>query len=181
MTLKSTTLCTLLYLTSLTTLANETSLVSIANNYSGQLLTVYYDYKGQYIYTYTAAHFANTYPNKQNFLITYSATGNIRIVHEKNNSCIRSYYAQVVDFDCDDSNTNDWEVLPATQGSLQLRNLAANKCLSISDAIGKDWTELTLVECKSYDSPVSRHQLWDISPPRGDAFIAPRYHNAADQ
>jgi hypothetical protein len=176
MTLKSTTLCTLLYLTSLTTLANEISFISIANNYSGQLLTVD-DYKGQYTYTYTAAHFADTHPNKQNFLITYSANGNIRIAHEKNNSCIRAYYDYIVDFDCDDSSLNDWEALPATQGSLQLRNLAREKCLSISGEIGNKWTSLILVECKSYGSPVSRHQLWDISPPRGPASISPRYHD----
>ncbi|EBR5103198.1 cytolethal distending toxin subunit A [Salmonella enterica] len=133
---------------------------------NGRILTVWALAKGNWLWAYGPSSSAS-FGSVRNWHITpvyKNGKNTFRFVNGVTGTCIEAYKNGLIHTDCDDKNiSQDFFLIPATNGGVFLKSLAKDKCVRYDIITHTIYSSVFLTECvsargKSYD------QIWYIAP-----------------
>lgn len=142
---------------------------------NGRILTVWAKAEGNWLWAYGASS-SSSFGGLRNWHIVPVNKGGkniFKFVNGDTATCIEAYKNGLVHNTCDDKNiSQDFLIIPATNGGVVLKSPEQNKCVRYDLVTHTIYSSVYLTECiskreKSYD------QIWYIAPALTDTIPLP--------
>lgn len=88
-----------------------------------------------------------------------------RFINQRLGTCIEAFRNGLIHNGCDSKNlAQDFELLPSNTGSVFIRSIALDKCVTYNPVSSTNYSTITLETCTDKISPL-KDQNWYIAPP----------------
>ncbi|EAO0751989.1 lipoprotein [Salmonella enterica] len=137
---------------------------------NGRILTIWALARGNWLWAYGPSSSAS-FGNVRNWIITQAReSGTFKFINGNTGTCIEAHGNGVIHDTCDSNNkSQDFEIIPATNGGVFLKNIVQQRCLRYDIVTHTIYSTVYMTNCampgeKTYD------QIWYLAPSLTDAF-----------
>ncbi|CAM3866697.1 hypothetical protein ACLS0F_06405 [Avibacterium endocarditidis] len=146
-------------------------MISIMNNASG-IITVWAIARNNWLWGYSPFD-SKTFGNLRNWYILKNANGSVSFRNVRTNTCISAYKTGIIHTGCNpNSLSQQFDLLPLTNGAVALKNAANQECLRIPMKRSIVYMPITFTKCLSGEQ-TTIDQQWFIIPPILDSYPIP--------
>ncbi|OOR99496.1 hypothetical protein B0186_07715 [Canicola haemoglobinophilus] len=144
---------------------------SDASNYvslmgqNGRVITVWALARGNWLWAY-ASFESQDFGNIRNWKLEPSfSREHFRFINQQLGSCMQAYKNGLIHADCDPRNlAQDFELLPSNTGSVFIKSVSSNRCVTYNPVSNTGYSTLTLSPCTDQISAL-KDQNFYIAPP----------------